>query len=176
MKGAHRFVIVGDGLAAWMTADALAGTLGPAAGEIRVVLFPCDDASALDATTPGVATLLPGMDMDEERLIAKDVLAFTFGIAFDGWSDREKVFFSRLARSAPRSALRRSISLYSGCGIVIFRYDSLTTRSRRLAHRPGDLPDRPTTSTQSCRQLVTACTWIRPNCANTSKHLRPGEM
>ena len=93
MNGAHRFIIVGDGLAAWMTADALAETLGPAAGEIRVVPSPCDDAAELDATTPGVATLLPGLDIDEERLVAEDALAFTFGIVFDGWADREKVFF-----------------------------------------------------------------------------------
>lgn len=94
----QRIVIVGDGVAAWMAAAALARTVRLNDYSIRVIGGgECDDDLAplttADATLPSPSHEHGSIELDEDRLVAESGAAFTFGIALSGWSTPGATYF-----------------------------------------------------------------------------------
>jgi len=93
----RRIIIVGGGLAAWMSAAALARAVRVGDWSICVVhdeadsnAAPCGDADAtLPLTQNGHFALQP----DEDTIIAETGGVFTYGIALSGWSHAAATWF-----------------------------------------------------------------------------------
>jgi tryptophan 7-halogenase len=90
-------VIVGSGLAAWMAAAALARAVRREDWSIAVLhddrdtdSLPCGDA---DATLPLTQSSHFALETDEDAVVAKTGGAFTYGIAFSGWSGQAATWF-----------------------------------------------------------------------------------
>jgi tryptophan 7-halogenase len=91
-----RIVIVGDGLAAWMAAAALSRTVRLGDWQVRVIGGTGRDdmpLTAADATLPSPAREHGSIALDEDRIVADNGAAFTFGIALSGWSQRQATYF-----------------------------------------------------------------------------------
>lgn len=91
---ARRIVILGDGVAAWMTAAALADALGPSCR-----IFVVDPGSGPPADFAGADTLLPlaaarlPFRRDEDRLLSSARGTFGWGVAFAGWAAPDRAWF-----------------------------------------------------------------------------------
>jgi tryptophan halogenase len=98
LRDRRRLVIAGGGLTAWMTAAALARSLNPADFSITVVGADggedyLEPFGVADATLPWVEKQHAAVRLDEERIVAENGGAFTFGIALSGWSQPGASYF-----------------------------------------------------------------------------------
>lgn len=96
-SSSRRIVIVGGGIAAWMSAAALAKAVKLEDWSICVVhdaeADPLAAFTAADATLPLSASCHPALELDEDRIVCATGGAFTFGIALSGWSDPGATYF-----------------------------------------------------------------------------------
>jgi tryptophan halogenase len=95
----RRVVIVGGGLAGWMTAAALAQALdgGPACS-IKVIEFEGtngagEEYSLVEATPPTLHDFHKRLGLDEDALIRATSGCFKLGTRFTGWSGQDKEYF-----------------------------------------------------------------------------------
>ncbi|HWM28137.1 MAG TPA: tryptophan 7-halogenase, partial [Woeseiaceae bacterium] len=93
----QRIVIVGDGLAAWMTAAALGRAVKLDDYAICVVgtggKGDCVSFGVADATLPLPPGSHAALGLDEDKLIAETGATFTYGIAVSGWSAPGATYF-----------------------------------------------------------------------------------
>jgi tryptophan halogenase len=97
-EGRQRVVIVGNGISAWFAAAMLARSVAKEDFSICVVADGENDAESFpfgpgDATLPVTQGFLPFSIAGEDACIAATRGAFTFGIAFSGWSAVESSYF-----------------------------------------------------------------------------------
>ncbi len=84
---AKRVIVAGGGTAGWMTAAALAKTLGAA---VEVTLVESDEIGTVgvgEATIPTLLTYNRLMGVDEAAFMAATGATFKLGIAFENWTD-----------------------------------------------------------------------------------------
>ena len=142
--------IAGSGLAAWLTASALAKALPQ--GQWAVTVVPCDDAGAqepfglADAILPPPPDLHAALRLDEDCVVAATGGAFTAGIAFAGWSAPAAAWFhpfgptgAQLGPVAFHHLLLRLRAHGRAARLANYSLAALAAQSGRFA-RPGDDP------------------------------------
>src|SRR5687767_11186583 len=94
----HRIGIVGNGIAAWMAAAALSEIFSPEICSIFIINNH-DDNDSRESIAWSADSTLPFDDnrlqiwRHEDRLIEAANGAFTWGIAFSGWANRNSAWF-----------------------------------------------------------------------------------
>jgi len=89
MNPIRHILIVGGGVAGWLTAAFLARTLGEVAGGVRVTLVQADDigpAGVDEGTLPAIRGMLAAIGLDEARFVQACGATFRQGTAFADWS------------------------------------------------------------------------------------------
>lgn len=88
-----RIVIAGGGTAGWMTAAAIAKTMGK---EVDLTLIESDAIGTIgvgEATIPPIVTFNRLLDIDEAEFMRATKATFKLGINFEGWKDIGEDYF-----------------------------------------------------------------------------------
>lgn len=89
----RRLVIAGGGTAGWMTAAAIAKTMGQ---EVDLTLVESDSIGTIgvgEATIPPLATFNRLLDINEAEFMRETKATFKLGINFEGWRDVGEDYF-----------------------------------------------------------------------------------
>ena len=98
-------VIVGNGVAAWLTAIRLAKVLGEAANLITIVEHGRDASPAI-TSSESLRLLHDEIGLDEAWIIGAAQGGFNLGTAYSGWHEMEKSFFSPFGKyGAPMNGI-----------------------------------------------------------------------
>lgn len=146
----RRIVLVGNGLAAWMAADALARAVRREDWSLRVVADgPADEPEPFeiaDTTLPLADGIHFALETDEDRLVAGTGGSFTVGIALAGWSAPGAAWFhpfgsagANLGPVAFHHVLMRLRSEGASLRLANFSLAALAAQAGRFS-RPADDP------------------------------------
>jgi tryptophan halogenase len=127
-SSSRRIVIVGNGIAAWMAAAALARAVRLEDWSICVVHASGEDRTDrfADATLPFPRNGHVALALDEDRIVRDTGGAFSFGIALCGWSGPDATYFHSFGQTG------------ASLGPVAFQHVVMRLRSEGVPLRLAD--------------------------------------
>ena len=110
-----RIVVAGGGTAGWMTAAAIARTMGPA---VDLTLVESDAIGTIgvgESTIPPLVTYNRILDINEAEFMRATQATFKLGILFDDWRRRRRPLFPLVRADRQGPLVGRLPALLAGC-------------------------------------------------------------